>query len=76
MLAVLAQHPGRVIDRDELRHEAGLDGLSDRRCESLLVGVRRKLGPNAIVTVRQRGWMLSREAMAVAMAIISAIGGG
>jgi DNA-binding winged helix-turn-helix (wHTH) protein len=75
VLAVLVERPGRVIDRAELRHNAGLDDLSVRRCDSLLVGLRRALGPDAIVTVRRRGWMLRRDAIGPAMAVISSMSG-
>ena len=71
VLAVLVEHRGRVIDRTKLRHDAGLDDLSPRRCESVLVAVRRALGPDAVVTVRRRGWRLNPEAAATAVAIIS-----
>ncbi len=74
VLGVLAERPGRVIDRSELRRHAGLDDLSPRRCDALLVGLRRALGPNAIVTVRRRGWMLSAEATAIAATIVSSVG--
>jgi two-component system, OmpR family, response regulator len=71
VLAALAERPGRVLDRDELRSRAGLVGLSDRRCESLLVELRRRLGPDAIVTVRRRGWMLNPDAAAMAVSLVS-----
>jgi DNA-binding winged helix-turn-helix (wHTH) protein len=74
VLSVLVEQPGRVIDRSTLRRDAGLDDLSARRCESVLVGVRRALGPDAIVTVRRRGWRLSPDAVAVALAIVSGVG--
>ncbi len=71
MLSVLVEQQGRVIDRGTLRRDAGLDDLSPRRCESVLVGVRRALGPDAIVTVRRRGWRLSPDAVSAALAIVS-----
>lgn len=71
VLAVLTVHSGRIVYRDELRREAGLDELDPRRCEALLVGIRRVLGPDAIVTVRRRGWMLAAHVFPVAAAIVS-----
>jgi len=71
VLAVLTQHRGRIVDRDELRREAGLDDLSPRRCEALLVGIRRVLGSDSIVTVRRRGWMLADRAFPLALAIVT-----
>lgn len=74
VLAALVGNAGRVVDREQLRRDAGLDQLSPRRCESMLVGIRRALGPGAIVTVRRRGWRLNPEATAMALAIVSALG--
>ncbi len=64
VLAVLAAHEGRVVGRNELRAKAGLGDLSPRRCEAALVRLRSVLGPDAIVTVRRRGWMLSGQCRA------------
>jgi DNA-binding response OmpR family regulator len=58
VLSVLAAHVGKVISRRELARLAGLGDLSERRCDSLLVGIRRQLPSDAIRTVRSRGWML------------------
>ena len=38
--------------------EAGISNLNARRCDSLIVGIRRCVGADRIVTVRRRGWML------------------
>jgi DNA-binding winged helix-turn-helix (wHTH) protein len=74
VLSALVDHHGGVVDRDQLRRDAGLDELSPRRCEAVLVGIRRALGPDAVVTVRRRGWRLNPDVMAVALAIISTFG--
>ena len=37
---------------------AGLTACSERRCDSLIVGVRRAIGADRVRTVRRRGWML------------------
>ena len=58
MYDVLAAHTGRVLSRGELARRAGLADLSARRCDSLIVGIRRAIGHDRIVTVRRRGWML------------------
>ena len=69
VLSVLLANRGRVISRRELARRAGLADLSERRCDSLLVAIRRALGPNSVVTVRSRGWMLSDEAIDAASAL-------
>ena len=63
VLSVLLDNCGRVLGRRELARQAGMSELSERRCDSVLVGIRRALGQDAIVTVRRRGWMLSPEAV-------------
>ena len=74
MLRALVESRGRVIDRERLRRDAGLHDLSERSCDSALVGIRRVLGPNSVVTVRRRGWRLQPEAAALALTIISSLG--
>ena len=61
VLAVLGASPGRVVPRTELARRAGLARAGARRCDSLLVGVRRALGADAVRNVRGRGWMLTVE---------------
>lgn len=61
-LVVLWEAGGRVVGRRELARAIGLADRNDRRCDSLLVGLRRVLGPDAIITVRSRGWMLDPTA--------------
>ena len=72
VLSVLLENHNRVVGRRELARQAGLLGLNERRCDSLLVVLRRVLGPDAIVTVRSRGWMLSRGAVARAREMLGA----
>ncbi|CAN5355071.1 hypothetical protein BH23ACT3_BH23ACT3_08340 [soil metagenome] len=56
---VLATNSGRVLSRHEIARAAGIGDLSERRCDSLIVGVRRVVGPDRVRTVRRRGWMLT-----------------
>jgi DNA-binding winged helix-turn-helix (wHTH) protein len=74
VLSALVDSSGRVVDREQLRRDAGLADLSPRRCEAMLVGIRRALGPDAVVTVRRRGWRLNPEVMAIALAVVSTLG--
>jgi hypothetical protein len=61
VLSVLLAAAGRVVSRTELARRAGIGSLSQRRCDAILVPLRRRLGPGAILTVRSRGWMLVPE---------------
>jgi DNA-binding response OmpR family regulator len=70
VLSALVAHRGRVLSRRELARHAGLAELSERRCDSVLVGLRRRMGADAIITVRSRGWMLSPAAEAAAADLI------
>ncbi|MFM8847047.1 MAG: helix-turn-helix domain-containing protein [Actinomycetota bacterium] len=58
VLKALLDCRGRVVGRRELARLAGIADLNDRRCDSLLVAIRRVLGADAIRTVRGRGWMI------------------
>ena len=70
VLAVLLANSGRVVSRRELSRQAGLTDLSERRCDSILVGLRRRLPPDAIRTVRSRGWMLEEQVAATARELL------
>lgn len=54
----LRSQPGRVVSREEIVRIAGLGDLSERRVDSVLVGLREALGSDSIITVRSRGWRL------------------
>ena len=58
VLQALLDCRGRVVSRRELARLAGIADLNDRRCDSLLVSIRKVLGADSIRTVRGRGWML------------------
>ena len=58
---VLASNPGRVMSRAEIARLAGITNLGERRCDSLIVGIRRRVGADRIITVRRRGWMLNTD---------------
>lgn len=70
MLVVLVKSQGRVLGRRELARQAGLGDLSERRCDSVLVGIRKGLPAGAIKTVRSRGWMLLPCAVDAATALL------
>lgn len=57
----LRSRPGHVLSREEIVRLAGLSDLSERRVDSLLVGLREALGADSIITVRSRGWRLRGE---------------
>lgn len=59
VLLALLESAGRVVTRTELAERAGIADLNDRRCDSVLVSIRRILPPNSLMTVRKRGWVLT-----------------
>lgn len=71
ILRVLSYSKGRVVSRESILRLAGLDNVSARRADASLVVLRRVLGPESIITVRRRGWMLSDEAHIVAAKLLS-----
>lgn len=69
VLRVLVERAGKVTGRHDLNRLAGLTG-SERRCEAVLVLLRRALGDGAITTIRRRGWMLALDATPAARALL------
>ena len=72
VLRALITCSGRVVSRSELSRLAGIADLNDRRCDSLLVSIRKALGPSSIRTVRGRGWMLNDDNLELANRLIAA----
>lgn len=70
VLQVLVESNGRVVSRDFIARQAGIDNGSTRRVDSSLVAVRRWLGQDSVVTVRSRGWMLTLAAVQMATYIL------
>jgi two-component system, OmpR family, response regulator len=58
VLGVFLDAGGRVVSRRELTRRSGLRDASPRRVDAVIVGLRRKLGDDAVRTVRGRGWLL------------------
>ena len=69
-LRLLVEHHGRVISRDQMARMLNVDTSAARRVDGSLVVLRRLLGPEAIKTVRSRGWMLSAVGLASAYRIL------
>ena len=59
VVRILLDNRDKVIGRESLSRLAGLDAESARRVDSCLVAIRKAFGPDSIVTIRRRGWMLS-----------------
>jgi DNA-binding response OmpR family regulator len=72
VLRALITCSGRVVSRRELSRLAGIADLNERRCDSLLVSIRKVLGPDSIHTVRGRGWMLNLTAIEQATSLLAA----
>lgn len=71
VLDVLIRFSGRVINRHELARQSGLSDRSERRCDAILVGLRRHLGADSIRTVRSRGWILEPAALERARTLLT-----
>jgi DNA-binding response OmpR family regulator len=72
VLRALIACSGRVVCRRELSRLAGIAELNERRCDSLLVSIRKVLGPDSIHTVRGRGWMINLAAIEQASSLLAA----
>jgi DNA-binding response OmpR family regulator len=72
VLRALITCSGRVVSRRELSRLAGIAELNERRCDSLLVSIRKVLGPDSIHTVRGRGWMINHAAIDQAASLLAA----
>jgi DNA-binding response OmpR family regulator len=69
-LRLLVEYSGRIIGRDQLARLLNVEASAARRIDGSLVVLRRLLGPDAIITVRSRGWMLSTDGIASARRIL------
>lgn len=59
VLRTLLAAKGRVVSRETIVRDGGLGHLSARRTDAVIASLRRRLGADAVLTVRQRGWMLT-----------------
>ncbi len=70
VLEVLVESSGRVVGRDYIARQTGIESSAARRVDASLVALRRTLGPDSLLTVRSRGWMLSPEGEESARALL------
>ncbi len=61
VLRILVASAGKIVGRDFIARQSGIDSTSARRVDASLVAIRRWVGSDALVTVRRRGWMLTSE---------------
>ena len=71
VLRVLIHQQGRIISRDTIQRMAEFDSVSARRVDASIVVLRRHLGPDAVLTVRRRGWMLAESSLESATDLLS-----
>ena len=71
ILDALLQQEGRVASRDTLMRLAAVESLTNRRVDVSIVVLRKLLGPESILTVRQRGWMLTDAGRTAAHNLLS-----
>ena len=70
VLALLVESQGKIVGRDFLARQTGIDSTSARRIDASLVAIRRWLGADCLVTVRRRGWMLNTDGHTAAEAFL------
>lgn len=71
VLDALLEQKGRIASRDTLMRLAAVESLTNRRIDVSMVALRRVLGPQAIATVRQRGWMLTEQGIRAAQNLLT-----
>jgi DNA-binding response OmpR family regulator len=70
VLEVLVESSGRVVGRDFIARQTGIESGTARRVDASLVALRRVLGHDSLLTVRSRGWMLTPEGEASARTVL------
>ena len=70
VLRTLVESAGRVLSRAELARRSGLTDLHARRCDAVIVNIRRALGAESIRTVLSRGWMLLPDVASAALELL------
>ncbi|MFM7262503.1 MAG: helix-turn-helix domain-containing protein [Acidimicrobiales bacterium] len=74
VLAVLVRAQGRVLSRAAILRLANLRHLAERRCDTCIVAIRRRLGTQSVITVRGRGWRLVDDSAGEAKDLLAANG--
>jgi DNA-binding response OmpR family regulator len=70
VLEILVESSGRVVGRDFIARQTGIESSAARRVDASLVALRRTLGQESLLTVRSRGWMLTPEGEVSARALL------
>ncbi len=70
VLEILVESSGRVVGRDFIARQTGIESSAARRVDASLVALRRTLGQDSLLTVRSRGWMLTPEGEVSARALL------
>lgn len=70
VLRILIASADKIVGRDFIARQSGLDSTSARRVDASLVAIRRWLGADVLVTVRRRGWMLTTDGHVAAAAFL------
>lgn len=72
VLRTLLGAEGRVVSRATIARDCGLAHLSARRTDAVISSLRKRLGGDCLVTVRQRGWILSEAGAKRAREVLAA----
>lgn len=72
VLEALVRAGGKVVSRATIVRDGGLGHLSTRRTDAAIVALRRLLGADSVITVRQRGWRLDPACLDRARAALEA----
>ena len=70
VLRALLAAEGRVVSRETIVRDSGLGHLSPRRTDAVIASLRRRLGAESVITVRQRGWMLTLDGVKLARTLL------
>ena len=70
VLQVLVESSGRVVGRDFIARQTGIESSTARRVDASLVALRRAIGQDSLLTVRSRGWMLTPAGEASAQTLL------